>query len=112
MYLKAHPGAVRGGLTTSAVDRGLGDTATAGGDGFGPFESGSGAGAVVADAAGSAAWARSNRAPFRSAELPIVTALSGAAATIWENTTSPIEAISFPRIFPIHLLVKLTACAK
>jgi hypothetical protein len=100
----------------------LGGADTAGGDVFGPFASGIGAGVVVAgvvvagvvlaDAAGSAAWAKSNRAPFRPAELSatVVTRPSGAAKAIWENITSPIGAISFQRIFAMYLLVKLSAC--
>jgi hypothetical protein len=112
MYFKAHPGALGGRLTTSADDAGLGGAETAGGDAVGSFESEGGAGVVVADVAGSAAWARSNRAPFRPAEWPaaLVTPLSGVAEAIWENIISPIGAISFQRIFAIHLLVKLTAC--
>jgi hypothetical protein len=93
-YFSPHPVADGAGFTTTAVDVG-GEDIAAGGDGsYGPFESGFG---VVADAAGSAVWARRPMA----AELPSASTprLFSVAAAIWENTTSPIEAVIFQPVF-------------
>jgi hypothetical protein len=52
---------------------------------------------VVAEAAGSAAWASRTLAEPAFAEVPVAIAarLFSIAEPVWENTISPIEAVIF-----------------
>jgi hypothetical protein len=92
-YFSPHPVADGAGFTTTAVDVG-GEDIAVGGDGSCTLESGAG---VVADAAGSAAWASR---PMPAELLAAITPrLFSIAEAIWKNTTSPIEAVIFQPIF-------------